>query len=1751
MDVFKIRNSLVGDYESFTTSFVTPRDSRIREHLDERVQSGAQWPDPWLSLNPFFQSGGSISELVSEGVLTEGCKPIFKVKNDLTDPGTRELVLHQHQRDAIESARTGSAYVLTTGTGSGKSLAYIVPIVDRVLRDRAANPQAPKSVKAFIVYPMNALANSQQEELKKFLTFGFGEGKEPVTYARYTGQEKDEERQRILANPPDILLTNYVMLELLLTRPQERKKLINAARGLQFFVLDELHTYRGRQGADVAMLVRRVREATESPNMQCVGTSATMASGGTIADQKATVAAVATRLFGSPVTPENVIGETLIRGTNGNELDVATLRHEVSTKRFSNDFAELAESPLATWVESTFGLTNDEVTGQLVRQRPTKVPKAAEVLAELTGEPSGACRVAIEAVLHAGSAARHPQTNRPLFAFRIHQFLSKGDNVYTSVHEPLKRFITGRYQLAVPNKPEQSLVPLVFCRECGQEYLSVALDEKDGERVYRTRADRDASAGDNAGYLYISDDFAWPEASDHVEYFDRLPDSWTTEDKNGNKVVIKSREKKLPRAIRVMPDGTQTEGKGTGVPVSEPVTTDAGVKAAYAPSPFTFCLRCGTSYESRGNEYARLASLTSEGRSSAMTILSTSLVRSLKQVDDPGFDQRARKLLTFVDNRQDASLQSGHVNDFLQVTQLRSALAQAVADAGAEGLATADIGSTVLDAMEISFEEFSKADNPLGSIRRRTEESMRSVIQYRLLNDLERGWRINMPNLEQVGLLIIDYLDREELAERADRWVGTHWALEAASPEVRAELLRIMLDELRRNLVIDAPLLTLAPFEAMRQSANQNLLDPWAMDISEAMSAVRTAYPIPAGGASKNSLYRFNLSGYGAFGRYLRTRSELVRNVNTTLNLDDSTEIIKDLLKVSAAAGLLVEVEPDQESDITGYRLNADVMQWKAGSGQNGTDDPIRRTIDDEAGARVNPFFLDLYKNPRDRLAGALAHEHTAQVPSKVREERERAFREGELAMLFCSPTMELGVDISSLNAVGMRNVPPTPANYAQRSGRAGRSGQPAIVVTYCATGSAHDSYYFKRSDQMVAGSVAAPRLDLANEELVRAHVHAVWLAEVSLDLKRSMNDILVTENEEGVAPSLAVRDSILQDLANEGAQRSATKKATQIVEAIADDLRGAVWFDEGWVERTIKQAPNQFDQACNRWRELYLSAFAQQRANNKIANDPSASKSARETAKRRREEAERQRDLLVNVDSDNVHGDFYPYRYFASEGFLPGYSFPRLPLAAFIPGKGSRYEGDYLQRARFLAVSEFGPGALIYHEGSRYIVDRIQLPPSDPSNPGQIETKSMRRCEECGYLHDREENVDDCAHCGRPLGASTDGMLQLRTVFTRRRERINSDEEERRRAGHELQLSFQFAARKGAGSGSVSAVAEASDVPQLELTYGDTATIRMANLGPRRRKPGENGYYLNTDNGKWLSAKEADRIEGTTDAELDDSGKVTRKARVIPYVEDTRNILITRLANSTNPSIATTLQYALERGIEAEFQLEDSELVSQQLPDASEQGRTIFMEANEGGAGVLRRLIEEPDALARVARAALQIAHFEPDGTDVLADAPDEERCEKACYDCLLSYSNQLDHPLIDRHAIRDLLLELANSRTKSDEARADSDRVAELKALCDSELEKQFLDFLIDHDYRLPDKAQELVEDAICRPDFTYVLPNGPVAVFIDGPHHEDAHTAEKDAQATQRLEDLGWPVVRISHTDNFAEKLAQYSSVFGQGR
>ena len=474
MDVFAYRDNIIRDYRTFTTSFTKIKADDINKYVTDRYNSGHYWPAPLVQINPVYVSGQNVEQLVAAGILHTTCEEIFRFGRQDGNPGD-SAQLYKHQQDAIHLAQNGESYVLTTGTGSGKSLSYILPIVDHILKTKQASN--PPSIKAIIIYPMNALVNSQREELDKFLGH-YGSAK-PVTYGRYTAQEKSEERAAMAAMPPDIILTNFMMLEYLMTRHGEYDPdFRRAAKGLQFLVLDELHTYRGRQGADVAMLVRRVREAL-NPNVQCIGTSATMASEGTLQARNEAVADVASKLFGVRVEPENIIIETLQRQTpHAQKPTRSELANAIEAGvPSSNDFKALREHPIAAWIELTLGITHKE--GRWVRAHPQTIRDAVDTLAKDSGLEETLCENYLrQFLLHAYQC--RDANDKPLFAFRLHQFIA-GAHILFSTLEPegKRRFdLTGQQYL--PGDRDKKFFRVHFCRQCGQEYHPVWLQDEQG-----------------------------------------------------------------------------------------------------------------------------------------------------------------------------------------------------------------------------------------------------------------------------------------------------------------------------------------------------------------------------------------------------------------------------------------------------------------------------------------------------------------------------------------------------------------------------------------------------------------------------------------------------------------------------------------------------------------------------------------------------------------------------------------------------------------------------------------------------------------------------------------------------------------------------------------------------------------------------------------------------------------------------------------------------------------------------------------------------------------------------------------------------------------------------------------------------------------------------------------------------------------------------------------------------------------------
>jgi very-short-patch-repair endonuclease len=239
-----------------------------------------------------------------------------------------------------------------------------------------------------------------------------------------------------------------------------------------------------------------------------------------------------------------------------------------------------------------------------------------------------------------------------------------------------------------------------------------------------------------------------------------------------------------------------------------------------------------------------------------------------------------------------------------------------------------------------------------------------------------------------------------------------------------------------------------------------------------------------------------------------------------------------------------------------------------------------------------------------------------------------------------------------------------------------------------------------------------------------------------------------------------------------------------------------------------------------------------------------------------------------------------------------------------------------------------------------------------------------------------------------------------------------------------------------------------------------------------------------------------------------------------------------------------------LKSAIQVRFQLEDGELAVEPLPSKDRRHLILIYESAEGGAGVLRRLVEDPQSLPNVAREALRICHFDPDtGEDRRRGAKAREDCEAACYDCLMSYSNQPDHGLLDRKLIQPVLSLLAQAHVATAPAASTrAEHLERLLKLAGSELERDWLRFVDARDHHLPTGAQELIAQAGTKPDFVY--RDHYTVIYIDGPVHQYADRHRRDDEVTEKLEDLSYTVIRFGHQDDWSKIIARYPSIFGGG-
>ncbi|MGQ9607567.1 MAG: DEAD/DEAH box helicase, partial [Thermogutta sp.] len=885
MSIFDLHQQVIADYRDFVRSFLLVADDRAREFVDRAlVDESRLWPDFLLQISPSYARGRTVEDLTRQGLLHETTAEIFRTAEG------RSFHLYQHQDEAIALARRGESCVVTSGTGSGKSLCYFVPIIDNLLRQ----PDTGDRVAALVVYPMNALVNSQLLALEKLK-----EGYErrmarrfPVTFAKYTGDTREEEREALRRHPPQIMLTNYMMAELLLVRPEDQRFLDRVSGGLRFLVFDELHTYRGRQGADVAMLIRRMKERCAAPGLVHIGTSATMIADRETSPQerRATVAHFAKRLFGHSFREDQVVEETLVPfsegGTPGREELIAALDRPLPVT-----LDEFRRHPLARWAELEFGIEQEE-DGRWKRRVPRTLAEAAQRLATETGRPEDACKRRLGDLLVRGGELVREDGGRA-FAFKLHQFVSQGHALFATLEPAESREFSLEDQLQASDG--RVFVPIKFCRQCGQEYYHVLRTD---DRFLPHPIGIDAESDDEPqlpGYLMLA------SAEDDCGEA-RLPEEWY--DAQGR--LQRNRRDRVPKAVGVSPDGTYS------------MQTLAGrIKMWWQAAPFSLCLNCGEFYTDREREFGKLASLSSEGRSSATTVLAVSLLRHSATTEAEG---PRKKLLSFTDNRQDASLQAGHFNDFVHVCLIRSALYAALQET--PELTFERVADRVVKACGLGIGDIARNTelDPQSPAAQEVWRVFTELTEYRLYEDLRRGWRVVQPNLEDVGLLRIGYRGLEALCVDNTRW-QFHPKIGAIPAEERETVVRAVLDQFRRKLAISCRCLQESAQQQIRRRAEQHLNEFWGLDPD--VNELRTAERFVLGGQSQRArdVNGFSLGPRSAIGKFLRKRFGL--------STSDYLPFLESLLGLLVGQGFLVRLDPVDDHQL--FQLDASCLVWQRG----------------------------------------------------------------------------------------------------------------------------------------------------------------------------------------------------------------------------------------------------------------------------------------------------------------------------------------------------------------------------------------------------------------------------------------------------------------------------------------------------------------------------------------------------------------------------------------------------------------------------------------------------------------------------------------------------------------------------------------------------------------------------------------------------------------------------------------------------
>ncbi|BBX50352.1 DEAD/DEAH box helicase [Mycolicibacterium poriferae] len=1062
LDPLDTARQIESSYKRYLKTLLAPRDQALATAFDAEIDSSTMLTKgPILELTPPYETGSTSRQLIDDGVLHSDFARLDSQAFSLDQP------LYVHQETAIRKFVSGRNLVVSTGTGSGKTESFLIPIINSLLEESASGTLGP-GVRALLLYPMNALANDQLKRLRSVLA-----AVPEITFGRYTGETNEDERraendflqlnpgtrrlpnellsrEEMRSSPPHLLLTNYAMLEYLLLRPADIDLFDGPYAGTwRYIVMDEAHVYDGAQGTEVALLLRRLKQrVAPATDLQCIATSASL-TGSLRGDPRGEAMEFASNLFDA--TFEYVEGDPgrqdLVEPTRKKHLDKPTWRLSGEQLLALRDRSLRIEDVVPAGMEPAEALHNEEsiiTLKQTLSGGPGDVRRLRERLwpdDELSAEK-------LDALVELGSGVKD-EAGHPVLSARYHLFVRATEGAFVSFNDDGPRIFLGRHEVD-PNTG-RAVFEFGTCTRCGAVHLAGELEHRGRDEFFRPSKKADGSVN----WLVLAD-------ADQDVLLDE--DEITLSDEE-------TKTKTDPTTRRLC--------TGCGLLVDANATTCSQGSCASghlllvrehprAKRVMTRCTECGTQTR-QGIRRLRT------DVNAAPAVVTTALYQQLPEAVDEAADNvgGGRKLLMFSDSRQAAAFAAPYLDRTYARMLERRYITQALRDPAA---ATGELN--VRDLAILTRERAAEAGH--------FEQKMGSIEIAQAVNQWVTGELMTLEtrqSLEGLGLM--------RVALRRD----------AAMPLRGFTSLGLSDDEawsLINELV-----------KTVRLQGAMTVLE--RVDIKDERFAPRnTRVRMRSTGSDRaKQIISWNPSGTGT----TNSRITFLRKVLAELSNDTPAEkVLEGSWRLLESAGLLAG-----ESDrVLGqvYQVDHTMLSVTDGSKSPWYRCDTCRLVTAFSVRRLCPnsrctgrladydipapeFDVNHYRVIYQTMntAPLRAHEHTAQWESRTAANIQREFITGKVNVLSCSTTFELGVDVGDLQSVVLRNMPPKTANYVQRAGRAGRrASSAALVVTY-ANRSAHDLAKYQEPNSMIAGQMRIPWVPVDNPRIARRHAHSIALA--------------------------------------------------------------------------------------------------------------------------------------------------------------------------------------------------------------------------------------------------------------------------------------------------------------------------------------------------------------------------------------------------------------------------------------------------------------------------------------------------------------------------------------------------------------------------------------------------------------------------------------------------------------------------------